>query len=117
MTDGILLPWQVQETRGTIFIMAHGRDEAFDGDDLRMMKVLAEFAAVGVRQQRQQKLLMERERTAAAAAIANDLAHEISNPLQSLTNILTLLPKDAAMGTPRQLGSRHRAICGDYQAW
>ena len=90
VTDGILLPWQVQETRGTIFIMAHGRHEAFDSEDLRLMQLLADFAAMGVRQQGQQKLLMQRERASAAAAMADNLAHKINNPLQSLTNTLYL---------------------------
>jgi hypothetical protein len=90
VTDGILLPWVSGETRGTIWIMAHGRDEAFDGGDLRMMQVLANFAAMGVRQQRQQKLLMEQAIHAAAAGMANELAHRINNPLQSITNIVYL---------------------------
>jgi hypothetical protein len=90
VTDGILLPWQVEETRGTIWIMAHGRREAFDASDLKMMQVLANFAAMGVRQQRQQKMLLEQASAAAAAAMANDLAHKINNPLQSLTNIVYL---------------------------
>ena len=88
VTDGILLPWVSGETRGTIWIMAHGRDEAFDGGDLRMMQVLANFAAMGVRQQRQQKLLMEQAMLGAAAGMANELAHRINNPLQSITNIV-----------------------------
>lgn len=90
VTDGILLPWQVDDTRGTIFVMAHGRREAFDGEDARMMQLLADFAAMGFRHQRQQRELMEKERAAAAAAMANDLAHEINNPLQALTNQLYL---------------------------
>ncbi|MBB5345836.1 GAF domain-containing protein [Tunturibacter empetritectus] len=90
VTDGILLPWEVEETRGTIWIMAHGRGEAFDGNDLRMMQMLANFAAMGVRQQRQQKLLMEQAIHAAAAGMANELAHRINNPLQSITNIVYL---------------------------
>jgi len=90
ITDGILLPWEVDEIRGTIFIMAHGRTEAFDQEDCRMMQVLADFAAMGVRQQKQQKRLLEQASAAAAAAMANDLAHKINNPLQSLTNILYL---------------------------
>jgi signal transduction histidine kinase len=88
VTDGILLPWQVDDTRGTIFVMAHGRSEAFDGEDARMMQLLAGFVAMGFRQQRQQKELMEKERAAAAAAMANELAHKINNPLQALTNQL-----------------------------
>jgi hypothetical protein len=90
VTDGILLPWEVGHTRGTIWIMAHGRTEAFDGEDVRMMQVLADFAAMGVRQQRQQKRLMEQAGATAAAAMANDLAHRINNPLQGLTNLLYL---------------------------
>ncbi|WP_158822554.1 GAF domain-containing protein [Granulicella sp. S156] len=90
VTDGILLPWEVDGLRGTIFIMAHGRTEAFDQSDSRMMQVLADFAAMGVRQQGQQKRLLEQESAAAAAAMANDLAHKINNPLQRLTNLLYL---------------------------
>ncbi len=103
VTDGILLPWQVAETRGTIWIMAHGRAEAFDGDDVRMMQVLANFAAMGVRQQRQQRLLMEQASAAAAAAMANDLAHKINNPLQSLTNIVYLAGEGISGGDTKVL--------------
>lgn len=90
VTDGILLPWQVDNTRGTIFIMAHGRTEAFDEDDCRVMEILADFAAMGVRQQRQQRRLVEQASTQGASAMANELAHKINNPLQSLTNMLYL---------------------------
>jgi signal transduction histidine kinase len=90
VTDGLLLPWRVDDTEGTVWIMAHGRDEAFDVNDCRVMQALADFAAMGVRQQRQQKILMEKTRAAAAASMANQLAHNINNPLQSLTNIVYL---------------------------
>jgi hypothetical protein len=90
VTDGILLPWHQDETRGTIFIMAHGRTEAFDQHDCRVMQVLADFAVMGIRQQQQQAMLLDKARAAAAAAMANDLAHKINNPLQGLTNILYL---------------------------
>jgi hypothetical protein len=90
VTDGILLPWEVEEMRGTIFIIAHGREEAFDNEDLRLMQVLARFAAMGVRNQRQQKKLLAQASAAAAAEMANALAHQINNPLQGLTNKLYL---------------------------
>lgn len=90
VADGILLPWQAGGTRGTIFVMAHDRTEAFDLEDCRIMQVLADFAAMGVRQQRQQELLLKQASAAAAAAMANELAHEINNPLQGLTNLLYL---------------------------
>jgi two-component sensor histidine kinase len=86
VTDGLLIPWQVNETHGTIWIMAHGRLEAFDPSDCRMMETLANFAAMAVRQRRQQRLLMQQATATAAAAMANELAHQINNPLQSLTN-------------------------------
>lgn len=88
VTDGILLPWKVDETRGTIFVMAHGRTEAFDQNDCRTMQVLANFAAMAVKQRKQQALVSEKTKAAAAAEMANDLAHKINNPLQSLTNRL-----------------------------
>jgi nitrogen-specific signal transduction histidine kinase len=90
VTDGILLPWEVENTRGTIFVIAHGRHEAFDEADCRLMQVLADFAAMGIRNQRQQRLVTEQAGAAAAAVMANDLAHSINNPLQSLTNLLYL---------------------------
>jgi len=88
VADGILIPWVVEETRGTIWIMSHRNAEAFDGEDLRLMLTLANFAAMGVRHQRQQKILMAKAKTAAAAALANELAHRINNPLQSVVNLL-----------------------------
>ena len=104
VTDGILLPWEVNETRGTIFIMAHGRSEAFDQDDCRIMQVLADFAAMGVRQQKQQKLLLQQASAAAAAAMANRLAHRINNPLQSLTNLLYLAAQGDDVAAMKALG-------------
>lgn len=90
VTDGILLPWQAEEARGTIFIMAHGRTEAFDLEDCRLMEVLADFASMGIRQRHQQELLLVKTNAEAAASMANELAHKINNPLQSLTNVFYL---------------------------
>lgn len=86
VTDGLLLPWRDEDTHGTIWIMAHSSIEAFDQEDCRMLQSLADFAAMGVRQHRQQRQLLDSARAAAAAAMANELAHRINNPLQSLTN-------------------------------
>jgi hypothetical protein len=112
VTDGILLPWQVDEVRGTIWIMAHGRTEAFDGDDCRLMQLLADFAAMAVRNQRQQKKLMEQAKTTAAAAMANDLAHQINNPLQSLTNVVYLAAEGQSGGDAKTLAT---SLSGDVQ--
>ena len=96
VTDGILLPWSADGTQGTIFIMAHSRDQAFDLEDCRVMETLADFAALGLRQQNQQRLVLEQAGAAAAASMANQLAHKINNPLQSLTNLLYLAAEGQA---------------------
>ena len=98
VTDGILLPWEIEDMRGTIFIMAHDRTEAFDAEDLRLMQVLTRFAAMGVRQHSQQKRLLQQAGAAAAVALANDLAHQINNPLQSMTNLLYLASQGEGEG-------------------
>lgn len=90
VADGLMLPWQTDESRGTIYILAHQREQAFDLGDLRILEILADFAAIGVRQLRQQKLLLERAALMAEASMANRLAHQINNPLQGLTNVLFL---------------------------
>jgi hypothetical protein len=104
VTDGILLPWRTEETRGTIFVMAHGRTEAFDENDVRLMNMLADFAAMGFRQQRQHARLIAQERAAAAAQMANELAHQINNPLQSMTNAAYILETGCGRDEAQALG-------------
>jgi hypothetical protein len=106
VTDGILLPWEVDETRGTIFVMAHGRTEAFGEEDFRTMSVLANFAAMGIRHQGQQKVLVDQACITAAAEMANDLAHQINNPLQALTNLLYLAEEGEYGEGARALGTQ-----------
>jgi nitrogen-specific signal transduction histidine kinase len=60
-----------------------------------MMETLASFAAMAVRQKRLNEALMVKTKAAAAADMANDLAHLINNPLQSLTNIVYLASHEA----------------------
>ena len=90
VTDGLLLPWQTEDSRGTIWIMAHDRMEAFDLEDCRIMQIFAEFAALAHRHGHQHRALVRHAASAAAVAMANTLAHEINNPLQCLTNIVYL---------------------------
>lgn len=109
--DGILLPWEVEEMRGTIFIISHTRDEAFDVEDLHLMQVLANFAAMGIRQQRQQEKLRSQAAAAAAISMANDLAHQINNPLQSLTNVLFIAKQNNGVGDEKTLAMK---LEGDF---
>jgi nitrogen-specific signal transduction histidine kinase len=103
VTDGLLLPWEAEGTRGTIFVMAHNRAEAFDQEDCRMMQTLANFAATAVRQLKWRDMALDRARATAAAAMANDLAHQINNPLQSLTNLVYLADADEEAIASREL--------------
>ena len=104
VTDGIQLPWRVDGLQGTVWAMAHGREIAFDGEDLKLMKILAEFAAMGVRQEQQRKLLVDKASAGAAAAMADDLAHKINNPLQGLTNVLYLVSEGHLGESARAVG-------------
>jgi signal transduction histidine kinase len=105
VADGLLLPWFDGEVRGTIFVIAHSRSQAFDMEDVRMMRTLANFAAMAMRNRRQQEALVRQAELAAAASMADSLAHKINNPLQSLTNLVYLggladeFPDAAALAT------------------
>jgi hypothetical protein len=103
ITDGLLLPWSAGNVQGTVWITAHGRTEAFDREDAAMMKILAEFAAMAVRHGQEQRLLLERTNAAFASAMASELAHQINNPLQGLTNLM-FLAAEGHGGDLRTLG-------------
>jgi signal transduction histidine kinase len=103
VTDGMLLPWQVEEMRGTFWIMSHERTEAFDTEDLRVMQALADFASMAVMHQRKQAEMIKKGNAAAAARMANELAHQINNPLQSLMNIVYVASKGNSGGDARAL--------------
>ena len=68
-----------------------------------MMEVLADFAAMAMRHQRQQRSLLEQASATAAASMANDLAHKINNPLQSLTNLVYLAAAGKSDGDAKML--------------
>jgi hypothetical protein len=55
VTDGLMLPWNAGGKRGTIWLMAHGRSQAFDVNDLMVAGTLADFAAMATRQSETQK--------------------------------------------------------------
>jgi signal transduction histidine kinase len=84
--------------------MAHGRTAAFDKDDGQMMRVLADFAAMAVRHQRQQHALLQQARAAASAEMANKLAHRINNPLQSLMQVAYLAAEGQSDHNAKTLG-------------
>jgi GAF domain-containing protein len=90
ITDGMLIPWVNERMRGTIWAVAHHSREAFTPADYRLLESLADFASIAIRHQYQQEELRRREKAEASAARANEMAHQINNPLQSLTNAIYL---------------------------
>lgn len=49
ITDGILIPWQAAEMRGTLWVVSHRHREAFDVEDFRLISGLADFAGLAVK--------------------------------------------------------------------
>lgn len=90
--EALLIPWRIEGGPvGTIWIVAHSDRSRFDLEDVRVMKSLADFAAVALRHQDAEQKLRESERNAATAELAASLAHQINNPLQAITNALTVV--------------------------
>ena len=90
VTDGILIPWEVDEMRGTLWVLAHRTFRQFDREDYLILESLSDFAAIAVRHEQRQERLIKLAKNAAAAAMANELAHQINNPLQGLMQTLFL---------------------------
>lgn len=90
ITDGILIPWTNGSLRGTIWAVAHHSHEAFVFEDYELLRVLADFATAAIRHRCEEQTLRRQETEAAAATTANELAHQINNPLQRLTNTVYL---------------------------
>ncbi|MFZ0312925.1 MAG: GAF domain-containing protein [Candidatus Korobacteraceae bacterium] len=91
--DGILIPWRVDDTEGTIWVVSHSEAHRFDREDYRLVQSLSDFSAIAIRHRNNQAMLMEQEKLAAVTKLVNELAHRINNPLQSLTNLVYLASK------------------------
>ena len=90
ITDGILIPWTNGSLRGTIWAVAYHSQEAFDFDDYELLRSLADFATTAIKHRCEEQALRRQATEAAAATTANELAHQINNPLQRLTNTIYL---------------------------
>jgi hypothetical protein len=90
ITDGMLIPSVNECVRGTIWAVAHDPAEAFELADYTLLSNLADFASIAVEHHFEVIACRERECKAASAARANELAHQINNPLQSLPNTIFL---------------------------
>lgn len=96
ITDGILIPWITDDARGTIWCISTRPEPVFDMEDFELLEGIADFAAVALRHQLQEQELRRKQDDLAYAAVANDLAHQINNPMQSVVNALFLAGHDRA---------------------
>jgi hypothetical protein len=94
--DGMLIPWETTSMRGTIWAVSHRSREAFNFGDYKLLRGLADFVAMAVEQQSQQRSLQKKEWQSGGADRAHEMAHEINNPLQCLTNSLYLAGQGGA---------------------
>ena len=94
-TDGLLIPWHADGVDGTLWVIPSTEGPLLDTDDLRLLSSFANMAALAVRINGQQQRLHECDIISSGAQMANRLAHEINNPLQSLTNTLYLAAQNS----------------------
>lgn len=91
----LVVPWDFKPgNRGAIVISSSCADRCLDPSDLRIVSSLTCFARLAA----EKKAVQERTTrgSASAARLANELAHEINNPLQALMNSLYLVSGEVA---------------------
>jgi signal transduction histidine kinase len=49
ITDGMLIPWTGDQSKGTIWAVSHGSRETFTPDDFKLLNTLADFVSISVR--------------------------------------------------------------------
>jgi hypothetical protein len=96
ITDGMLIPWEADQIRGTIWAVSHTSEEAFERPDYELLKSLSDYVAIIIRQQVLEEKARQAAKAEASAERAHKMAHQINNPLQSLTNTMYL----ASQGGP-----------------
>jgi hypothetical protein len=97
IVDGMLIPWETDSIRGTVWAVSHTSEEAFERLDYELLKSLSDYVAIIIRQQKLDEKARQVAKAEASADRAHKIAHQINNPLQSLTNTLFL----ASQGGPK----------------
>ena len=75
ITDGMLIPWTSDESKGTVWAVSHGSRETFTPDDFKLLNTLADFVSISVR-------LTEREQSLQRSHA--DLESQVSQRTASL---------------------------------
>jgi signal transduction histidine kinase len=82
ITDGLLIPWASDESRGTIWAISHGSPENFHPDDYKLLKTLADFAGISVRlAERAQRTSSLKQLTADLMRVQDDERRRIAREL------------------------------------
>jgi GAF domain-containing protein len=89
----LVVPWNLRDGRhGTVWIASHDPAIHFDAEDLRLLEGLTDFANHVIQRNQSEESRRSHEALTSAARLANQLAHQINNPLQALMNSLYLAP-------------------------
>lgn len=59
ITDGMLIPWASDQSKGTIWAVSHGSSETFTPDDFKLLNTLADFVSISVRLTEREQLLKQ----------------------------------------------------------
>jgi signal transduction histidine kinase/ActR/RegA family two-component response regulator len=97
--DSILAPLAVgRKQMGTLLFQLDGADRRYQAANLALAKDLADRAALALQnanlytaQRAAQSALIQSEKLAAAGRLSAAIAHEINNPLESITNLMYLI--------------------------
>src|SRR6202167_2780785 len=57
ITDGLLIPWASDQSKGTIWAVSHGSRETFTPDDFKLLNTMADFVSISVRFTEREQLL------------------------------------------------------------
>ncbi|KAA0997391.1 hypothetical protein FVF58_49655 [Paraburkholderia panacisoli] len=122
VVEALLVPIPVRDGPwGAIWVMSHDEQRRFDGEDLRLLKSLADFTGAAMQVARVQALAEKRateaEKAQAALRGAEErthefiatLSHELRNPIAPVLSSLEILRR---VGTSASAGEKALEVAG-----
>ena len=88
VTDALMIPWHATGSRGTFWVLAHGRTEAFDGSDLDTLAMLSRMAAGASNYQHKKRVDQRSWAAMTAQALTDALAQRIKEPVRTLQTLI-----------------------------